>query len=318
MRHKTIIAGMSVFTNKATRTLLALAVVAMWALPFSLIKVGMAEFGVPSGDIGGEALFAGVRFLAAGIALLVFAKATGHDFTVKGADAWGLMCLFGLVNIGLHYLFFYMGVGVSSGGRSSVVYSCSTFILIALSCAVFPDDKMTARKALGCVLGFIGISLVNLDFSHADQIFAGISLEGDGILLIAAVTSACGGLLTRFVTRRVDAFVATGFSLFFGGALLIIFGFTFGGSMPCITPLGVGVLIILIAVSAAAFAIYNTLLSVNPVSSIAIFNSGIPVLGLIFAVFILAEPFKIEYILAALVVATGVVLVNTQGRGKRD
>lgn len=308
---------MSAFTNKVTRTLLALTAVVMWALPFSLIKLGMAEFGVPSGDVPGEALFAGVRFFAAGVALLAYAKAVGRDFTVKGADAWGLMCLFGLVNIGLHYLFFYMGVGVTSGGRSSVVYSCSTFILITLSCLVFPDDKMTGRKALGCVMGFVGISLVNLDFSHADQILAGVSLEGDGILLIAAVTSACGGMLTRFVTRRVDAFVATGFSLFFGGALLIIFGLALGGSMPTITPLGVFVLIVLIAVSAIAFAIYNTLLSVNPVSSIAIFNSGIPVLGLIFACFILSEPFKIEYVIAALVVAAGVVLVNTSNEEKQ-
>lgn len=303
---------MNIFQNKVTRSLLALFVVALWALPFSLIKVGMVEFGIVGGDVPGEALFAGVRFFAAGVAVLIGCQAAGRDFSVKGgAKGLGLLVLFGLVNIGLHYLFFYAGVGAGSGGRSSVIYSCSTFILIILSCLVFADDKMSARKALGCVVGLVGISLVNLDFSQPSQILAGMSLQTDGVLVVAALCAACGGLLTRFVCRYVDAFVATGWSLVVGGAMLTVVGAALGGAFAQATTMGFAVLFVLIFVSAVAFVIYNKLLTVNPVSSIAIFNSCIPVLGLIFACIILAEPFRIEYIVAALLSATGIVLVNT-------
>lgn len=305
---------MSIYENKVTRTLLILAVVAMWALPFSLIKVGMAQLGVASGDVPSEALFAGVRFFVAGVAVLAACAVLGKPLKVQGPKTVGLVVLFGMVNIGLHYLFFYMGVGASSGGRSSVVYSCSTFILIVLSCLLFADDKMTPRKALGCLVGFAGISLVNLDFSQPEQILAGMSLQTDGVLLMAALSAAFGGVLTRIVTRTVDPFAATGYSLAIGGAALIVVGLGTGGRFGQVTFDGLVTLAILIAISALAFAIYNRLLACNPVSSIAIFNSCIPVLGLIFACFLLAEPFRVEYIVAALMSACGVVLVNTQSK----
>ena len=70
----------------------------------------------------------------------------------------------------------------------------------------------------------------------------------------------------------------------------------------------------MIFVSAAAFALYNRLITCNPVSSIAIFNSCIPVLGLIFSCFILGEAFLPIYAIAAALSAVGIVLVNSARR----
>lgn len=310
---------MNVFQNKVTRTLIAIFVVAMWALPFSLIKVGMAEFGVSTGDVASQTLYAGVRFLTAGIAVLIGCAIAKRDFRISdGAKGIGWVVLFGLVNIGLHYFFFYKGVAVNSGGRSAIIYSCNTFILIALSSLIFPDDKMSGRKALGCLIGFIGVSLVNIDLANPGQLLQGISLQSDGVLLLAALSGACGGMLTRVATRYADPFVATGYSLALGGGVLTIGGLAAHGTFAQITTWGLVVLGILIFVSAAAFVLYNRLLTCNPVSSIAIFNSCIPVLGLIFSCFILSEAFRPEYAIAALLSATGVVLVNTAAKAKQE
>lgn len=302
---------MSIFQNTVTRSLIALFVVVMWALPFSLIKVGLAEFGVAGTDVASQTLYAGVRFLVAGLAVLVGCVVGKRSFRVTGgAKGVGWIVLFGLVNIGLHYFFFYNGVAANPGGRSSIIYSCETFILIILSSLLFADDKMSGRKALGCVVGFVGISLVNFDFANPEQFFQGISLQADGVLLLAAFSGACGGLLTRVATRYADPFVATGYSLALGGAVLIVGGLAAGGTFAQVTPLGLAVLAILIFVSAAAFALYNKLITCNPVSSIAIFNSCIPVLGLIFSCFILSEPFLPIYGIAAALSALGIALVN--------
>jgi len=303
---------MSIFQNKVTRTLIALVVVGMWALPFSLIKLGFSEFGITSSEVASQTLFAGVRFFVAGAAVLVGCAAAKRSFKISGgARGIGWVVLFGLVNIALHYFFFYNGLASGSGGRSSIIYSCSTFFLIILSCLVFPDDKLSVRKILGCVVGFIGVSMVYVDITQIGQAMQGMTWQSDGVMLLAALSAAFGGVLTRVATKYVDPFVVTGYSLALGGGILIVIGMFAGGCLYRITPFGLAILGILIAISAVAFVLYNKLIICNPVSSIAIFNSCIPVLGVIFSCFILGEAFVWEYALAALVAASGVVLVNT-------
>ena len=65
------------------------------------------------------------------------------------------------------------------------------FFAIILSCLIFADDKFTKIKALGCVLGFSGILLINIQVGQA--MFSGISFRGDGMILLNALCGAFGG-----------------------------------------------------------------------------------------------------------------------------
>ena len=61
-----------IFRSEKMRPLLALVYVVGWAMAFPLIKLGYAEMGIESaGDLGNKILFAGVRFLAAGLLLIL-------------------------------------------------------------------------------------------------------------------------------------------------------------------------------------------------------------------------------------------------------
>ncbi|MBO5509385.1 MAG: DMT family transporter, partial [Lachnospiraceae bacterium] len=73
---------------------------------------------------------------------------------------------------------------------------------------------------------------------------------------------------------------------------------------------GIAVLVALILISAVCFAIYNELLAYHPISEIAIYNALIPVLGVIFAAFLLDEELKWQYIIAVVMVACGIYCVN--------
>lgn len=312
------------FEKKPYSLLLAASTAVVWAFAFPLIKLGITEFAIAPNDTGAKTLFAGIRFFAAGLIVLLAApnravvrpqptnrsvarRSSNRDEPSHGALTLCLVLLLGLVNTALHYFCYYIGLSNQSGSRSAVIDSLSSFILILSACAVFRDEKMTRRKAAGCVLGFGGILLVNAGGGAS----AGFSLMGDGMLMLSAVFSAAGGLLTRIVTKRTSANMATGISLAFGGLLLMAAGALMGGRLSMPTPRGLFILCCLVGISTYGFSVYNKLLSCNPVGEIAIFNALIPILGVTFSCLLLREPFMLRYAAAGALVAAGIYIINS-------
>ena len=210
------------------------------------------------------------------------------------------------MNTALHYAFFYIGLSHSQGARASILNSLGTFILVLLACMFFKSDKLTIKKIIGCVIGFAGVFALN--FGNGDS--GSFTMLGDGMIILNALCSAIAGLMTRGLGRRVDIFVGTGYSLTIGGVLLIIPSILIGGTLPNITINGIIILSLLIVISSLGFTLYNKLLSCNPVGKVAIFNSFIPVVGVITSCLCLGEPFYYNYIIAALLSAYGIYIIN--------
>lgn len=304
----------NIFKNKFFVVLFASICAVAWGNAFPLIKMGVRFFAIAPLDTGAKTLFAGIRFFVAGLIVLLIAKLTKRSFAVSSKkDAFWLL-LFGMVNTMLHYFFFYIGVSNSSGSRSAILDSLGTFFLIILASIFFIEERMTAKKIIGCILGFAGIVTINI--GNATMGSGAFTLMGDGMLILSAICSAFGGIITRVVTKKMDPLAATGISLSFGGMLLILTGWMMGGRLKKVTPEGMIVLCLLILVSAIGFSLYNQLLCYNPVGEIAIFNALIPILGAVFSCVLLGERFLIRYLLAGLLVTGGVYIVNSQGREK--
>lgn len=296
----------NIFENKITAMLLAISCSVVWAFAFPLIKIGINDFKISSGDTAAKTLFAGIRFFAAGLAVLVIAKCMRIKFKINGAKNIAVILLFGLVNTALHYFFYYIGLSNQTGSRSAIIDSMSSFILIISACACFKEEKLTARKIVGCLLGFGGIMLVNIGGDLSSR----FTFMGDGMLILSAIFSAMGGLLTRVAGKKGDPLAVTGVSLAFGGGLMIVSGFAMGGRLNVWTIHGIFILVCLTAISVYGFSIYNRLLCSNPVGEIAIFNSLIPILGVILSCIMLGEPFKVEYIAAGVIVSLGICVIN--------
>ena len=300
----------NIFEHKATAMILATTCSLAWACAFPFIKLGTKAFQIDGNDVASKTFFAGIRFFAAGIIVMIIAKIMKRNFEVRGFADKSLLLLFGLVGTALHYFCFYMGLSVQSGSRSAIIESLSSFLLIALACICFKSEKMTVRKIIGCILGLGGIVMVNIG---SDDISSDFTFMGDGMLLLSTVFSAIGGILPRGVTRRTDPIVATGASLTFGGGLLMGIGFLCGAKFNTVSAEGIFYLILLIAISVYGFAVYNQLICYNPVGEIAIFNALIPILGVVLSCVFLGEPFMIKYIIAGVVVAVGVFVINHNG-----
>lgn len=303
--HKTL-ATISIFQRPLWVMLFALTAAIAWGWAYPLIKLGFAEFGITQAMTGCKMLFAGIRFALSGLIVLTIAAITKRKFQVSKPANWGYIMVFALLNTTLHYTFFYIGMSYSEGARAAIFNSLGAFILVLLACLFFKSDRLTAKKILGCIVGITGVIILNVGKGESGQ----FTFMGDGMIVLNALCSAFAGLMTRGLSRRVDVFVGTGYSLFFGGILLIIPGLLMQGTLPQITTNGLIILGLLIGISTLGFTLYNKLISCNPVGKVAIFNSLIPIVGTITSCLCLGEPFYTKYLVAALLATFGIYIIN--------
>ena len=301
-----MISGKSIFQRPTWVVVFALTAAISWGWAFPLIKIGFNAFGITADMTGSKMLFAGIRFAAAGLIVLSVARSNGRSFKTSKLTDWRYILAFALMNTTLHYFFFYVGMSHSEGSRAAILNSLSTFLVVLLACAFFKSDKLTSRKLMGCTVGFSGILALNLGGAESGQ----FTWLGDGMIILNALCGACANLMTRGLSRRIDVFVGTGYSLTIGGLLLIIPGMIFGGTLPHINMLGIICLVLLIAISAVGFALYNKLLSCNPVGKVAIYNSLIPIVGAVTSCLCLGETFHLKYALAGGLAALGIYIIN--------
>lgn len=307
----------SIFQRPVWVALFALTAAVVWGWAYPLIKLGFAEFHITPDMTGSKMLFAGIRFFLSGLIILGIAWSRELSFGIKpqvGAPAsgqrlWltcGFILLYALLNTTLHYACFYIGLSHAAGARSAILNSLSTFSVVILACIFFKSDRMTLRKILGCLIGFAGILALNTGSADSGR----FTLMGDGFIILNALCGATASLLTRGLGKRIDVFVGTGVSLALGGALLILPGLIMGGTLPCITPMGGLILLLLIGISTIGFTLYNKLLTLNPVGRVAIYNSLIPVVGAVTSCLCLSEPFYWKYLVAGLLAAAGIYIIN--------
>ncbi len=302
--------GISIFQRPLWVSLFALTAAIAWGWAYPLIKLGMNEFGILPDMTGSKMLFAGIRFFVSGLIILAIAQGSHRKFGIrKGSDAWFIL-LYALLNTTLHYAFFYFGLSHNAGARSAILNSLSVFTVVILACIFFKSDKMTWRKATGCVIGFLGIMALNIGGKESGR----FTFMGDGMIILNALCGASASLLTRGLSKRVDVFVGTGYSLSVGGILLMIPALAMQGRLPAITPWGIIILMLLIAISTIGFSLYNKLLSCNPVGKVAIYNSLIPVVGAITSCLCLGETFYWKYVIAGALATAGIYIIN---KGKK-
>ena len=296
----------SIFQRPVWVSVFALTAAIAWGWAYPLIKLGMTEFGILPDMTGCKMLFAGIRFFLSGLIILVMAKMSNRSFMVRSNTDWWFILLFSLLNTTLHYAFFYFGLSHNAGARSAILNSMSVFLVVLFACVFFKSDKLTMRKVLGCVIGFVGILTLNLGGKESGQ----FTFLGDGMIILNALCGASASLLIRGLGKRVDVFVGTGYSLSLGGLLLMVPGLLAGGTLPVVTAFGLIDLLLLIAISTVGFSLYNKLLSCNPVGKVAIYNSLIPVVGAINSCLCLGAPFYWKYVVAGALATIGIYIIN--------
>jgi len=287
--------------------LLALFCCALWGSAFPCIKIGYDWLEITT--VGGQILFAGYRFFMAGIATFAVGCIIEKRILNIKRESIPHICGIGFLQTTVEYFFFYIGMSNITGTQGSIINGSSTFFAIVLAHFIINDERLTWKKSLGCLIGFAGVILVNINgFTSGD-----ISFMGEGMMLISTAAYGMSSTLVKLISHRGSPMAITAFQLMFGGFLLIVIGFTFGGHIDGFDLKSTLLMAYMVFISAAAFSIWTALLKYNPVGKVTIFGFCIPVFGVMMSGIFLGENiFALRNVLALACVCIGIIIVNRQ------
>lgn len=296
------------FSDPRVVIALALLCCLLWGSSYPAIKTGYAWFGIARHDIPTQLVFAGWRFLGAGLILLAWAVATRKAIWGLGFVAGRQLVVLGLAQTTLQYVFFYVGLAHTTGVKGSIMNATGTFFSVLLAHWVYHNDRLSHAKLWGCVVGFAGVMVVNLGRGTLDMDF---TLLGEGFVVIAAFVLAAASIYGKQVSQRMDSVVMTGWQLGLGGVALLAIGWGLGGSLTGFT-WGTTVLLVYLALlSSAAFSLWSILLKHNRVSQVTVFNFTVPIFGAALSAVFLGEALlEWKNLLALVLVCGGIWLVT--------
>ena len=287
----------------------ALICCALWGSAFPCIKIGYNMMHIASSDTASQILYAGCRFTLAGILAVVLGSLTQRQFLLPTKASLPHILELSLLQTILQYLFFYIGLAHTTGVKASIIEAVSTFVAIFVAGFLFHQEKVTARKMLGCLVGFAGVVLVNVAGNGMDLHF---TVNGDGAILLSTVAYAFSSVFMKRCSVQDNPVMLSGYQFILGGIVMAVCGFFMGGHLSGFTLSAFAMLFYLAAISAVAYSLWGLLLKYNPISKVAVFGFMNPVIGVLLSAVLLNEKDSLGFssIAALLLVCTGIYIVN--------
>lgn len=283
----------------------------LWGSAYPAIKVGYILFNINTNDIASKFLFAGYRFVIAGVILLILAQLSGKKIFSFSKRNFSRLFILGVIQTTLQYIFFYIGVANTTGVKGSVMNSTAVFFGVILAHYLYKNDKLTKTKVIGCMIGFIGVIAVNF---NSELLRFSFNFTGDGFVVIAALIFSVAAIYSKKLTESLDFMVITGYSLFIGGIILVLLGEVSGGQVDHFTLKSSFLLIYLALLSSIAFSLWNLLLKYNNVGLVSVYNFLTPIFGSVLSAIFLGETiFEVKNIVALILVCIGIWMVNAVG-----
>ena len=278
-----------------------LIVCVVWGSTYLAIRVGVAH--VP------PFLFAGVRFLTAGVLLGAFALWRGERLP-RSPRVWALLAILG-------GLFFLGGNGgvvwaeqfVPSG--LAAIYVVTVALWTALFDSLIPGgkSKLNGRVLTGLVFGFLG-SMLLVGVTPDELLRA--DLAGPVALILGSASWALGTVFGKRLGLKVPVNIASAAQMFAGGAFMLGAGLASREAIPAqVAPEAIWAFLYLVAFgSILTFTAYTYLMrntSPTVVGAAAYIN---PIVAVLLGWLFLDEPISARTVLAMGIILSSVLLIQ--------
>lgn len=269
---------------------------ALWGGSFLFIRVAVPALG--------PFLLVELRVGLAVAALFLYALAAGSMPKIQGR--WRSFLVLGFLNAALPFSLI-SAAEIHLTASLAAILNATTVMFSAMVAAVWMGDALTARKAIGIVLGIVGVSvLVGWDPLPLN----GAVLFAVAAMLLASLSYALGA---TYAKRSFSAIPPLGMAIGQLGGATALFLPLAVVSLPERAPSVVVTLSMLglaLLSTAVAYLIYFRLIeNVGPTSTLTV-TLLVPVFGLLFGVLLLDEPFGIGTLAGLGIILTSVVLIT--------
>jgi drug/metabolite transporter (DMT)-like permease len=282
-----------------------LTAISIWALNFSVVKVGIAEIGpLP---------FAVLRYGIGAVLMALFVLGRAGSLRFHRRDT-GLLLVAGALGVTLNQLCFVFALQLTTATNVALL-SATQPIFTALIATIVGDEILGRRHWVAVGLGMAGV--VMIVGGAADQPAGpAVALAGDvplGELLALGVslTAAASWVAIRRLLSRYSPYPVLTAQMGLGTALLVVVAAPslVSADYAAVTSIGWSSL----AYSAILAGVVTNLLYYAGVhrvgaSRAAVFQYLQSFLGVVFAVFLLHEPLRPLQVVGGIVVVAGVVL----------
>lgn len=291
--------------------LLALLCNILWGTAIPFIKMGTKALAIAPA-LSNQFFFAGIRFTLSGLMLFAFCLITRKRFPAIKKRNRSRVAAITLLSAVLQYGCMYVGLVHIKSVDGSIFSSLSGFVAVILAPVFFKDDKLTANKVVGVLLGLTGVLLISLKGGGIS-----LSLNGEFLLLISTLCYVMGNFMTKKLGKEETALDITACNLLLGGLVLLSMGVDMGGCFGTVSAVGILCLLYLALLSALAFTIWSALLARYKASSLGVFNLVNPIVGTFLAAVLVGEDFPVlKYVIALLLVSLGIIVVNRPEKAK--
>lgn len=289
-------------SNKIFAIFTAIFCCALWGISTPIVKIGynhIDETHVPS-----LLLWVGLQFVLAGLLTIGIYSAASKKFLLPKKESVKGVVIVSVLQTVLQYALLYIGLSQTTAVKGAILKSTDVFFVALIASLIFRMEKLTAKKLISCIIGFLGVVIMNLD-----GLSFNINPIGDGLVVVGIIAYAFSVVMTKIFAQKEDPIVLCGYQMGFGGVVLSLIGFVFGGKFDFVGMLPVFVgLSLLYAVS---YTLWTILLKYNPASSVTIYSFMIPVFGVVFSALLLSEDGGValtNLIIALLLVCAGIIL----------
>lgn len=288
-----------------------MVVMLLWGSLYPAVKLGYKYLEINTGSVPDIMMFAGNRFLVCGsiITLLAFGRGDRLDKDVR-RSIWPVISM-GMTGVVLHYVLNYTSLTMTDSGRAAILKAAGPLLYICLSFLFMRDERFSAGKIFGALLGFAGIAAMNAD---AD---AGFSIHTGDLLMIGA---SLAGILSNLSGKKAmvcnSPFVVTGVSQLFGGVVLTLTAALLHAQVMHVSRAGLLVFGYICLASIVAYLIWYRIMKLIPLSEMYLIKFAEPVFACVFGAICLGENiFWVQYLLAFVLICSGIMIGQAkQGR----
>lgn len=274
-----------------------------WGSSFMVIEIAITELS--------PLWVAAIRITVAAIVLFAFTMVTGTGLpALTGTDAkriWVAAIGLGILANTLPFALLSWGQGYVTSGFAGVCMAAVPLIVLPLAHFFVIGDRLTPRKALGFLIGFVGVFLlVGMDAFNS----SGNQLENLGRIacLGAALSYACASI----ITRRAPPVPHRSFSaaaLLTASVISLGLAFWFDGLPSGVTygPILATIYLGLFPTAMATILLVSVIREAGP-SFLGLSNYQVPVWSILFGVVILGETVPELLIPALALILLGVAI----------
>ena len=216
--------------------------------------------------------------------------------------------LLGFLQVSLYNYLFLTGVKYTSASDAVLIISINPVLTAIISSFVYQDEKLKINKIIGLFLSITGVAIIAYNSPNTN---VENRLLGDAIIFGAALTWALYTTFSRPIYKTVHPIAFNAWSSLFGWLLLGILSIPQQpwNSRPSKSAIYSLLYLGIIAAALANVIFSNSVKYIGP-SRTAVFVNLVPVFGVLSSVIILKEKVSIVYLLAFLIIITGIYLVQ--------